>query len=206
MIRRSRRSSSTTEKIDDLICLWLLRMLIPLGAHQELIGPNFIKDDALAIAIGFGKWIDCEDGNFDPKVARIELRRLHTQAEKNLRGSVAPSALASNISRLSTLVGLSTTDCRILEFAVLIHNERLLDDTADKLGNLSSAKVFHVLSILLGLPEAEIRSALSPQGTLAQSGLVSVDRNGARMLRGKLDLLSDSFPDRMLSAEEDPVL
>lgn len=86
-----------------------------------------------------------------------------------------------------------------------IQNERLLDDTADWLGQLSSVKVFHALSVILDLPEPEIRASLSAQGILARSGLVSVDRSGTSTLRGKLDLLSDGFADLMATSEADPI-
>jgi hypothetical protein len=107
--------------------------------------------------------------------------------------------------RLQELVALSDTDCRILEFAVLIHSERILDDLADELGPLSTIKMFHVLSVLLGIPESDIRTALSSQGVLARAGLVSVERNGNAKLRGKLDLLSTKFADIIVSSEADPV-
>lgn len=185
MIHRPRRltTHSSTSKTDDLIHLWILRLLVPLGAYREIVKPEFITDDSLAEAIGLGKWVDCKNSDFDPKLVRDELRRLHIQAEKNLRGAIVPPELAGNVKRMAELVGLSAVDCRILEFAVLIHNERLLNDAADKLGDLSSAKLFHALSILLELSETEIRAALSPQGTLAKSGLVSVDRAVTRPLR-----------------------
>jgi SpoVK/Ycf46/Vps4 family AAA+-type ATPase len=43
------------------------------------------------------------------------------------------------------------------------------------------------------------------QGILAESGLVSVDRNGTNSLRSKLELLSNSFADTLSSSETDPV-
>lgn len=110
-----------------------------------------------------------------------------------------------NIEQLSKLVGLNNVDCRILEFAVAIHNERLLDDAADWLEQLSTVKVFHALSVILNLPEHDIRASLSAQSILARSGLLAVERKGAGTLRGKLNLLSDSFADLMASAEANPI-
>src|SRR5690606_27696719 len=103
------------------------------------------------------------------------------------------------------LIKLSEYERHILAFAVMIRNESLLDDAADILGPLSSVKMFHVLSLLLDIPEEEIRKSLSAQGMLARSGLVSVDRSGVSTLRGKLDILSDSFADNIFSSESDPI-
>ncbi|MGH8470336.1 MAG: AAA family ATPase, partial [Gammaproteobacteria bacterium] len=209
MVRRTRRirySDSSDDSTERLIRLWLLRLLVPLAAYREFIGPNGMNSDPLAEAIGLAHWIDPGSPDFDASLVRAELRQLHARAESEDREWCVPPALAANRTRLAALVGLSETDCRILEFVVLIHTDRLLDDTADWLGQLSSPKVCHVLSVLLDLPEADLRSTLSTRGLLAQSGLVSLERHRATdTLRSRLNVLSASFADRMLTAEEDPV-
>lgn len=205
VMRRRSRYSQMPLDIAPIVHLWLLRLLVPLGGHRDFIHQHGFHNDMLAEMVGLGKWIDPAPLDFDPKTVRAELRKLHQAGERKLCNAAAPACLLSNIGRLSELVGLSDTDCRILEFVVMVQNERLLDDTADWLGNLSSVKVFHALSVLLNLPEREIRASLGAQGILARSGLVSVDRSGTSTLRGKLDLLSDSFADHIFSSDADPV-
>ena len=196
---------NTSSDLPPIVYLWLLRLLIPLGGHRVFINHRGISNDALAEVIGLGDWINPLDRDFDPKTALAELRNIHQASERKLRNAATPIYLRKNVVRLAELVGLSETDCRILEFAVLIRTELLLEYTAEMLEQLSSMKVFHVLSVLLNLPEAEIRCALSTQGILARSGLVSVDRNGASYLRAKLDLLSDNFADYILSSDANPI-
>ena len=94
---------------------------------------------------------------------------MHQQAEDSKPQTVASEFMRRNMHRLAELVGLDETDCKILTFVVVIHNERLLDDTGDLLGQLSSSRVFQVLSVLLELPEAAVRTALGAQGILARS-------------------------------------
>ena len=102
--------------------------------------------------------------------------------------------MARNVKRLSKLAGLSPTDRRILEFAVLVHSEEVLEATCSLLGDLSTAEIFRVLSRLLVLPEAEIRKSLSKRGGLFRSGLVTLEKYSRRdELKDKLELLSDSF-------------
>ena len=202
--RRSKRSPEFSE-IPDLVRLWLLRLLVPLGAHRKFIGQNGFADDTLAEILGMGEWIDGGEYDFDQKAVRTRLRKMHHECERSLRHAALPKSLADNISRLSKLVGLTETDRRILEFAVFIHCERLLDDAADLLGQLSSAKVYHVLAVLLDIPEQDIREALSSKGVLACSGLVTVDRDGMGTLRNKLNLLSRGFADTILYSDADPV-
>ncbi|QYD70749.1 AAA family ATPase [Paraburkholderia edwinii] len=180
-------------------------MLVPLGVHRDLIRPDGFSNDTLAEALGLGKWIDPKDEEFDAKAVRTRLRALHQQAEAECRGERISECLDNNIARLAELVGLSEVECRILEFVVMLNNERLLTDTAEWLGQLSSARVFHVLSLLLDIAEPDVRAALSGRGALAKSGLVSLDSGSHLMLSGKLDLLSDKFADHVISSDADPI-
>lgn len=205
VMRRSSSRARTSHEILPIVRLWILRLLVPLGGHRSFINRHGFDDDILAEVIGLGKWVDPAPLDFDAKTVRAELRKLHQASERGLLNAVPPSCLSHNVGRLARLVGLSGTDCRILEFAVLIHNERLLDEGADKLGRISTAKLFHVMSVLLDLPELEIRSALGVQGILAKSGLVSVDRGSASSLSGKLDLLSSNFADHIINSDADPI-
>lgn len=198
-------SRSAAPDMPALVRLWLLRLLVPLGGHREFIYQNGYKNDALAEVLGLDQSIDPFSGDLNLKAVRAKLRQLYAAGERKCRAALVPSCLGSNVARLSRLVGLSDTDCRLLEFTVLIQTERLLDDAGDFLGQLSSLKLFDTLSVLLDLPEPEIRASLSPQGLLAQSGLLSVDRCGSSTLRGKLNLLSDNFADHIYSSDADPV-
>ncbi len=185
--------------------LWLLRLLVPLGGHREFIQPRGFCNDDVATTLGLAHWIDSSTLDFDVRAITTELRQLHQQAEQRRAPAPRSSCLRGNIKRLADLVGLSTTDCRILEFAVSIHQERLLDDTADWLGPLSSSQVCQALSTVLSLPETDIRIALSAQGLLARSGLLAIEPNGEWPLRRKLTLLSNTFADVMSYAETDPI-
>jgi transitional endoplasmic reticulum ATPase len=202
---RRHQSSKPINDILPSVELWMLRVLVPLSGHREFVSRHGFSNDTMAHALGFGAWIDPEECDFDPKAVRAALRKRHQAGERELRYAEKPACLASNVARLSQLVGLSEADCRILEFAVLINNDRTLDDAADWLGALSSSKVFHALSVLLDLPEHEVRSSLSGSSILTRSGLVCMSRNGACTLRGKLELLSDDFADHILSSDTDPV-
>lgn len=205
-IRRHRpRPASMPEDMSPIIHLWLLRLLMPLRGHKDFINAYDFSNDALAEMLGLGDWVGLDPGDFDPSAVRTQLRKLHAAGERSMRHTATPACLRGNVARLAELVGLSDTDCRILEFAVLIQGERVLDDCADWLGQLSSVKVFHALSVLLDLPEPKIRSSLSTQGILAKSGLLSVDRSCTSTLRSKLDLLSESFADHISSSDADPV-
>ena len=206
MISKRRRSASPNAlETIPLIQLWQVRLLIDLSTHKDFITDHGFSNDSIAQVIGLGDWVDCTRREFDRKKVLADLRKVHREIEGQFKGTLAPTILRENVERLSQLVGLSDTDCRILEFAVLLRSESILDEACDRLGTLSSMKVCHVLSVVLDIPEPEIRAALNTHGILAKSGLVGVDRTGVSFLQSKLDLLSDHFADLISSSDVEPV-
>lgn len=200
--RQTRGTSSESNSIE-MTRLWILRILMKFGGHKDFIARHGFASDILAVSLGLEQWLDPPDGEFDGALIRAQLRKLYVDCEARADQARVPATLAANSQRLAELVGLSDLDRRILEFAVLIHTERALDDAADWLGSLSSQKLIYYVSGLLDVPEEAVREALSARGVLARSGLVTVSRSGNNSLRCKLDLLSESFADRMLSPGED---
>lgn len=157
IIAINRRSivRSVSTPLEPIVRLWILRLLVPLGCHKDLIRPTSFANDAMATVLGLGDWVD-RSPDFSAAGAIAELRRQHRAAEKIASTCRVPDCLDRNVTRLAELVGLSETDCRILEFTSILQNERLLDDAADCLGQLTSVKVFHTLSIVLTVPEPAI--------------------------------------------------
>lgn len=207
MAKRHLRSLSSynLKRIQPMVRLWLLRLLIPLGCHRDFLSMTCCYHDALAEALGLGKWVASDDCTFDHQAMLAELRKCHETAERRNHNSKAPIVLRRNIARLANLVGLSDVDCRILEFVIMIYNESLLDDVAYWLGDISAIKVSHVLSVVLDIPERKIRASLGIKGILSRSGLVSVDRSVENTLRRKLDVLSEDFVYQSFSSDADPV-
>lgn len=204
MFRRAANNHFCTE-ISPLLRLWMLRVLVPLGGHKKFVCKHGFSHDDLAEMLGLDKWIDPVEQAFDVRKVRNALRRLHQAAEKELYDSAIPEYLSDNLNRLAELVGLSATDCRILEFTVLMSSVGVLDDPIDCLGYLSMTAVFRVLSIILDIPEQEVRQSLSAQSALSRSGLLTLERNGNASLRGRLELLSDWFADTVSSEPIDPI-
>ena len=205
-IRRRRFARSTMPgDVPPILVLWLLRLLVPMGGQRHLVGPTAFSNDALAEMVGMERWIDSTECEFDQRAVRMELRRLHLAAEQELANATVSARLSGNVARLATLVGLSDTDCRILEFAVMMRTERLLDEAVDLFGIVSSTRVLLMLSEVLALPEPDVRSAMSAQGILARSGLLAIERDGSYSLSGKIELLSNRFADHISSSDADPV-
>ena len=195
----------TQPALNSLHRLWLLRLLVPLGGQREFIEKSWFRCDRTAIALGLVPESGQQLGKFDEEEAKSRLAQLHHQAELTAAECQLPYMLQRNIQRLAELVAMNELEQRLLAFVVELHNERLLDDAADWLGMLSSAKVHHALSILLNAPLKDIRQALRSTSKLGTTGLVKLDNRGVGTLKSKLDLLSDTFADRISSTDSDPI-
>ena len=199
------RHPSPPQQLPPHIALWMLRLLTsPQGMHKFVRKGDFARDD-LAYAVGLDNWIDPEDRHFKPAAVRAALYQRLTLVERECAKSPLPALLQNNVQRLATLVGLDAVDARILAFSVCLHTDPLLDDAADMLESLTSTQVYQTLAMLLDVPDAQVRQALGSQGLLARSGLVVVDRSGSGRLKGKLEVLSGTFADQLVSGNADPI-
>lgn len=199
-----RPCNTTLADQSPIIELWMLRMLVPLGGHQSFICENHFRSDAVASHLGMDKWLDAGDG-FEPGKVRAELRERYKEVEARHRDAEVDPILRRNVQSLSTLAGLSAIDCRILEFAVMLCNERVLDEAAEMLGFLPSSKVAHVVANVLDLPDRDVRAAVAPEGALGRTGLLTMERGKSFHLPHMLEFLSEAFIDHLLSDETDPV-
>ena len=202
-----------------LVQLWLLRLLIHLGRYEKFFSYSrhiYISDrfsDATDDPFDFLMEIfnidmqRCKTANneIDSQKVLKCLRSLYETAEKQSEKTRPPEPLAGNVERLSKLLKLSPTDSRLLEFAILIHSEEILGSTCGLFGDLSSKKVFEALSVVLDLPQTDVRRSLSKNSILSRSGLVTLEKHRLDVLKDKLELLSSCFADNMVSSDEDPV-
>ena len=188
-----------------IVRLWMLRLLVPLGLHRSVLTGFGFEIESQAEFLGMGDFLNDDNQVTSIPKARAKLRQLHLDSERKRAAAVLPECLQRNVARLSALVGLSANDGRLLAFVVLLLNERMLSETADRLGRLPLNKLYQLLSVLLDMPVADVRAALSVQGALARSGLVSLQRSGGNALSDTFNLLSDNFANHIASLDADPV-
>ena len=195
-----------TPKPNPLLRLWILRLLMRMNCHRKFVRFRDFADDDIAAALGFRKFISLVPGCFDRKGVMADLSDRYQGAEARRARTRPPAVLARNVKRLAKMLELTPVDCRVLEFAVLINNEEVLDNACDWLGHsLTTTRAIRALSRILDLPVQRVAETLSPQGLLSRSGILSINRNGSGSLRSKLDLLSSAFADRMLATDADPI-
>lgn len=197
------------DQIASLVELWTLRVLVPLDGQYKFINlPGFSSE---ACSIGF-PLLEVSDTEFcDEKIvecakkqALLEFKNLYLSAEYNAHHAVLPPVLNENVARLARKIGLSPTDCQILEFSILVKTDRRLGIAVCWLQELSTNDVFHALSIILNVPEKDIRVSLSGSSVLVKLGLVSVIDSENRILRLPNMLeMHYSFPFQMIYPNPD---
>ena len=191
--------------LEPIVALWMLRILVPLRGLRRLIHESFGFPEALTpLGIAPTDLDDSAAPDAQTRQASVLLKKRHAEAERNSHKVAPPEVLVTNIAQLAELLDLSTTECRLLEFASLLHTVRELDDMADALGPLSANRTLEVLSQLLNLPGLDVKQALSPRGQLARSGLLTLSRDTGT-LKGKLDLLSSTFADTLFMPDVEPL-
>ena len=195
-----------TTKLNPLLRLWILRLLMRMNFQRKFVRSRDFANDDIAAALGFGRLISLAPDNFDRKIIVAELRAQYLRAEGKCPKARPPAILGRNVKRLAKMLELTPEDCRVLEFAVMINNDEMLDSAGDWLGrSITTTQVIRALSRILDLPARRVAEVLSPRGLLSRSGILSISRHGSSALRCKLDLLSATFADRMLASDADPI-
>lgn len=193
------------QNLPDLYRLWLLRMLVPLGAHRCWITEGGINDDNIALALGLEHWLDDSFQDFDQKARLKELRQLHTEFETASISREVPEILAENVAHLARILNLEPAECRVLEFAIVLHDCTILGEVDFPNRSTSSAYLIIKIATILDLPEHVVREVMHFNGRLARTGLLKVDlRFCGNNLQSAMDLLNNRFPYRMTCAEADP--
>ncbi len=189
-VRRGRSSTvahGIPASYDRIIRLWVLRVLVTLGGHKNLIGDRGSNDDSIMEYIGLGRF--CRRGEFDPGAARAALWAKHEQAESRAAALPVDTALAQNLLWLGEMAGLSPVETELLHFNVLRAQHPALESVLSMLGNITLSGIESLFSKVLGLPMASVRQALRSEGKLSQAGLVRFNLQNRWSFENKVEML-----------------
>ncbi|WP_255478955.1 ATP-binding protein [Pantoea sp. ME81] len=182
---------------------WILRILFRLGAHKQFITQHGFSSQPLADYLHLNNEHSFNLSQQDQDSLLKRLRKYYQDAEQ-YNSLTQASIFQTAVSRFATRIGLNSAEKAILEFTLQLHQERLLDDVTEWLGPLTSSKVYRTLAMTLDITETEVREALGPSSTLTKTGLVSLEMNGAHLLRNKLEPFSPTLAERLYSGETSP--
>ena len=214
MRRRKRKSSiSITMEVDktqmmdkkliDKPSLWILRIILNLDGHRELIDEDdFVsKDNIIAFldANGFLK-----KGNDFTKVDILAFFKKNLLKLEKQKRFTTNKLLSKNIAQISSLMKLNRYEEQILEFFTLLKQYEILDDAVGLLGNeLNTTQVKKALGVILNIKKKHIDNAFSSDSKFSKSSLITIDKSNTNSLDRKLDPISDAFLDNLLNLDED---
>lgn len=171
---------------EPVLRLWMLRMLVPLGGQQELFrSRGGIEADILRLA-----GLRVKPGSeLEPEVLRPRLVEAHRRAEAACASLPQGCSLVKNLQWVADRVGLTAVEQTLLGFVLLAELDPRLARMIESLGNLSAPALERVLSCVLGVPGRAVRLALDEGGTLARSGLLTLDLRNRWSFENKLSTL-----------------
>jgi SpoVK/Ycf46/Vps4 family AAA+-type ATPase len=206
-MRRHRRRQRKNQikfinpKSKDIVELWILRVLVNLNGNRDFIDDvRGFSCDNLASFLGLDDYIDNTEGH-QKEIVDIMKKRLQILEEKD--SFSYPKTLKRNIKKILKLIDLNRVERDILIFTIYLMYYELIESATRTLDDITTDRLMYILSVLLDIKVSKIKAALSPQGKLAQSGLVTIDRDTSKAMYSKLDILSREFADRMMTLDGD---
>ena len=116
---------------------------------------------------------------------------------------VLPKNMADNLRSLQGLLNLNATETAIVAFATILHSEPLFPEFIHTFEEPYNAQLApRAIARILQLDFPEVERALSRDGVLVRSQLVTLDENVLGNLVGCIDLISESFAKRMFMQHE----
>lgn len=101
----TRKPSDATGVLTPIARLWALRLIVPLGAHRELLSDDGFHNELLGQAVGLPTSEELEhDGPPTMKQHLAALRVLHRTAERAKQRPTLPSGASKSVSPCSCMV------------------------------------------------------------------------------------------------------
>lgn len=118
-------------------------------------------------------------------------------------GAQFPKRLQRNLDLIATELGLNPLEREIFGLSVLVHAEPLLDGAFDLFGAVRGIHIPRLLALALDCDVRKVEQALLPDSLLPRSGMLSVDLRMSGDVSSRLDLISQSFANRMIQDHAD---
>lgn len=186
-----------------LIQLWALRCmvhLIPANKMQKIARGNL--PEVLAVGLGLMPGDQDEDDSSltYPRIREQLLSRLDA-LEADLDAGRIETRYCKGLHPLAHALGLDATESCLLQFASAINLELVLREAIGLINTMDRRLVIQLLGVVLGLDPANVKTALSRQGVLARSGVLSLCTRDSLDVDCMFDMLNHELPGLLLEAD-----
>jgi SpoVK/Ycf46/Vps4 family AAA+-type ATPase len=180
----------------------MLELLVPLGAHKEMILEHLCREDDVLHDLGLERFVDTIP--FDHVGLRVALFDLYkTNSEKPIPPIPESTQLAANIRWLADAIGLNQVEQDILHFRVIISRHLPLRACAVHLGNgFDQLFAVNLLGRLLNASEVDVEKAVRQDAKLIRTGLLSITTKLAPIM-DKIEIMP-GLADSLFGHHHDP--
>lgn len=171
--------------------LWMYRLLFLMDIYKSLVRENDFMDDELARQLGFAGVVDSKPhaSEFDRKKIIAKMRADWQEVERNYASAPVQTEQFKAVLRLGCRLGLNDVECEIVGFRLAV-GMKCLRDLISPIRQFDLDTIVEILSACLGRDNGEIRNALSPTGTLTESGIIDFRIGRGWHFLDVLDVLS----------------
>jgi SpoVK/Ycf46/Vps4 family AAA+-type ATPase len=209
--RRVRNNALAFDKSDfidttlvEKASLWILRLILNLGGHRELVDKDGdLSYENIIYFLELDKYaaLDSEEYTRREVIESLEAKLIKLEEQASFSSH---KVLSKNIAQISKLMNLNKTEEIILEFITVMKQYELLESAVNLLGHeLNTSQTKRALSVILDIPLSEIKKAFISESKFSKSSLVSIDKGNTFSLDRKIDSISDTFLDNLLNLDED---
>ncbi|SSY70581.1 AAA family ATPase [Alysiella crassa] len=204
--------NTTHQSLKPLLLTWLWDILYTLDGQRNFVHAHGLSYMDIAKEIGADTWFlaEIKEEKFDPIAARKRIQQEYEHWQQThhfaqMWAQAVPTILRDNVADWQKMFSLNDVEVQIFLFTILLHTQPEMNRYADLLESLNEQKVYHVLSVLLRLPENAVAEALHPRAKLHNIGIVNIDRSDDYYLRQKVELLSRRFAETMMNERLSPI-
>lgn len=194
--RQNYRCGPLEVQYREQIRLWMLRILVRLNGFRAYNKPFSVDQSVILDCLRSEPSIEMDDEESIRLTSSLLAEMLE---DTEIDFCAEKTALGVGIDLLVKALGMNSTERGILEFLIVLKSCYPMDEAADLIvENYDQSSMCTALSVILKRPRNAIEDALSPQGTLINSGLIRI-HDKAVPLKRKIELV-DGLVDKLAIA------
>ena len=168
--------------------IWVLRVLLKLGIFNELPRPLIESNKSLLSFFDINTGKD-KDGEAVEKSIKTLLIQKFKELSSERAKLVRRGCFYKNVSWLASTLGLDSDESKILEFVLILDHDIYLRSAVKKIGTVSNAQIFSILSKILDIDEKILRKCLEATSTLQRTGVVDFNYWASGTILSRLSTL-----------------